>query len=88
MIRLCRRRKLLFRLIPNFTKKVIVGCIKIVEKEKIKQRQGYSKIVKQLVIDQRFWEHSKRKKKANAAARKQKPIVVDRYGKLSANLMT
>lgn len=56
-------------------KKIIEGCLKIAEKEKIKLRQRYTRIVKQLMIDQRFREHPKRKKKANAAARKLKTIA-------------
>ncbi|MBN1183720.1 MAG: IS5 family transposase [Bacteroidales bacterium] len=56
-------------------KKIIEGCIKISEKENIKLRQRYTRIVKQLMIDQRFREHPKRKKKANAAARKLKTIA-------------
>jgi IS5 family transposase len=56
-------------------KKIIERCIKISEKENIKLRQRYTRIVKQLMIDQRFREHPKRKKKANAAARKLKTIA-------------
>jgi IS5 family transposase len=56
-------------------KKIIEGCIKISEKENIKLRQRYTRIVKQLMIDQRFREHPRRKKKANAAARKLKTIA-------------
>jgi IS5 family transposase len=56
-------------------KKIIEGCLKIAEKENIKLRQRYTRIVKQLMIDQRFREHPKRKKKANAAARKLKTIA-------------
>ena len=56
-------------------KKIIEGCIEISEKENIKLRQRYTRIVKQLMIDQRFREHPKRKKKANAAARKLKTIA-------------
>jgi IS5 family transposase len=56
-------------------KKIIEGCIKISEKENIKLRQRYTRIVKQLMIDQRFREHPKRQKKANAAARKLKTIA-------------
>jgi len=56
-------------------KKIIEGCRKIAEKENIKLRQQYTRIVKQLMIDQRFREHPKRKKKANAAARRLKTIA-------------
>jgi transposase, IS5 family len=56
-------------------KKIIEGCRKIAEKENIKLRQQYTRIVKQLMIDQRFREHPGRKKKANAAARKLRTIA-------------
>jgi transposase, IS5 family len=56
-------------------KKIIDKCNSIAEKEGIKQRQTYKRTVKQLMIDQRFRNHPKRKKKANAAARKIKTIA-------------
>ena len=56
-------------------KKIIEGCLKIAERENIKLRQRYTRIVKQLMIDQRFREHPKRKKKANSAARRLKTIA-------------
>ena len=56
-------------------KKLKSQRLKIAEKEKIKLRQRYTRIVKQLMIDQRFREHPKRMKKANAAARKLKTIA-------------
>lgn len=51
-------------------KKIIEKCRDIAEKEGIKLRQSYRRTLKQLMIDQRFREHPKRRKKANAAARK------------------
>lgn len=51
-------------------KKIIEKCRVIAEKEDIQLRQSYKRILKQLMIDQRFREHPKRKKKARAAARK------------------
>jgi IS5 family transposase len=56
-------------------KKIIEGCWKIAEKEDIALRQSYSRTLGQLMIDQRFREHPKRKKKAMAAARKIKTIA-------------
>ena len=56
-------------------KKIIEKCRKIAEKEGIVLRQSYKRIVKQLMIDQRFRQHPKRRKKANAAARKIKTIA-------------
>lgn len=51
-------------------KKIIERCWNIAGKEGIKLRQSYRRTLKQLMIDQRFREHPKRRKKANAAARK------------------
>ncbi|MCX6011943.1 MAG: hypothetical protein NTV30_00730 [Chloroflexi bacterium] len=55
--------------------KIIEGCRKISEKEGIKLRQSYTRTVKQLMIDQRFRVHPKKRKKANAAARQLKTIA-------------
>lgn len=51
-------------------KKIIERCRAIAEKEGIQLRQSYTRTLKQLMIDQRFREHPKRRKKANAAAKK------------------
>ena len=51
-------------------KKIIEKCRAIAAKEGIRLRQSYKRTLKQLMIDQRFREHPRRKKKANAAARK------------------
>ena len=51
-------------------KKIIEKCRCIADKEGIKLRQSYTRILKPLMIDQRFREHPRRKKKARAAARK------------------
>ena len=56
-------------------KKIIEGCRKIAEKEDITLRQSYTRTVKQLMIEQRFREHPKKRKRANAAARKLKTIA-------------
>jgi len=56
-------------------KKIIEKCRKIAKKEGIVLRQSYKRILKQLMIDQRFRSHPKRRKKANAAARKIKTIA-------------
>jgi IS5 family transposase len=56
-------------------KKIIEGCWKIAEKEDINLRQSYSRTLGQLMIDQRFHDHLKRRKKAMAAARKIKTIA-------------
>ncbi len=56
-------------------KKIIEKCRKIASEEGIVLRQSYKRILKQLMIDQRFRQHPKRRKKANAAARKIKTIA-------------
>ncbi|MHC4467665.1 MAG: transposase family protein [Planctomycetota bacterium] len=56
-------------------KKIIENCRDIAKDEGIVLRQSYKRILKQLMIDQRFREHPKRRKKANAAARKIKVIA-------------
>jgi transposase, IS5 family len=56
-------------------KKIIEKCRKIAVKEGVELRQTYKRELKQLMIDQRFREHPKRKKKALAAARKIKIIA-------------
>jgi len=56
-------------------KKIIEQIRKIAGDEDIKLRQSYKRIVKQLMIEQRFRSHPKRMKKAKAAERKLKTIA-------------
>jgi len=56
-------------------KKIVEKCREIAKKEGIELRQTYTRELKQLMIDQRFHQHPKRKKKARAAARKIKVIA-------------
>jgi IS5 family transposase len=56
-------------------KKIIEKCRVIAKQEGVVLRQSYKRTLKQLMIDQRFREHPKRRKKANAAARKIKVIA-------------
>lgn len=56
-------------------KKIVEYVRNIASKEDIKLRQSYKRIVKQLMIDQRFRTHPKRSKKAKAAGRKLKTIA-------------
>jgi len=56
-------------------KKIIEKCRKIADKEGIALRQSYKRVLKQLMINQRFRQHPKRRKKANSAARKIKTIA-------------
>lgn len=60
---------------PKLQKKIIEKCRDIAKKEGITLRQSYKRTLKQLMIDQRFRDHPKRRKKANAAARKIKVIA-------------
>lgn len=56
-------------------KKIIEQCRKIAGEEGIVQRQSYKRTVKKLIMMQRFRNHPKNKKKANAASRKLKTIA-------------
>jgi IS5 family transposase len=56
-------------------KKIIGKCRKIAVKEKIKLRQSYQRELKQLMIDQRFHSHPRRRKKALAAGRRIRVIA-------------
>lgn len=72
-------------------KKIIEKCRAIAAKEGIKLRQSYKRTLKQLMIDQRFRGHPRRKKKANAASRKIRTlagrILRDIERKLSQELL-
>lgn len=67
-------------------KKIIEKCRKIADKEGVQLRQTYSRELKQLMIDQRFHSHPKRKKKARAAARRIKVIAGKIYRDLYRKL--
>jgi IS5 family transposase len=67
-------------------KKVIEKCRDIAKKEKVQLRQTYKRELKQLMIDQRFHDHPKRKKKALAAARRIKVIAGKIYRDLDRKL--
>lgn len=56
-------------------KKIIKRINKIAKEEGVKLRQTYLRELKQLMIDQRFHNHPKRRKKAKAALRKIKTIA-------------
>lgn len=56
-------------------KKIIEKCRKIARQEGIVLRQSYKRKLKQLMVDQRFRSHPKRRKKAAAATRKIKTIA-------------
>jgi IS5 family transposase len=56
-------------------KRIIEKVNKIARQENIELRQTYTRTLKQLMIDQRFHSHPKRKKKAKAALRKIKTIA-------------
>ena len=67
-------------------KKIIEKCRKIAVKEGVQLRQTYNRELKQLMIDQRFYDHPKRKKKAKAAARRIKVIAGKIYRDLYRRL--
>ena len=67
-------------------KKIIEKCRKIAKTEGIQLRQVYKKELKQLMIDQRFHDHPKRKKKARAAMRRIKVIAGKIYRDLNRKL--
>lgn len=67
-------------------KKIIEKCRKIAKGEGVQLRQVYRKELKQLMIDQRFHDHPKRKKKARAAARRIKVIAGKIYRDLNRKL--
>ena len=67
-------------------KRIIEKCRKIAKNEAVQLRQTYRKELKQLMIDQRFHSHPKRKKKARAAARRIKIIAGKIYRDLKRNL--
>ena len=56
-------------------KRIIEKVNKIAKQEEITLRQTYTRTLKQLMIDQRFHNHPKRRKKANAALRKIKTLA-------------
>jgi IS5 family transposase len=56
-------------------KKIVEKCRDIAAKESIVLRQSYKRTLKQLMIEQRFRDHPKRRKKANAAGRRIKTIA-------------
>ena len=58
----------------KLAKKVIDNCVKIAEKEGVKQRQTYKRISKQHLRDAYFGHHPKRKKKAVMAKKKLRTI--------------
>jgi IS5 family transposase len=55
--------------------RIIAKCRSIAEKEDIELRQSYKRIVKEHILNQRFKDHPKNKKKAMASARKVKTIA-------------
>ncbi len=67
-------------------KKIIEKCRKIAADHCIQLRQTYRKELKQLMIDQRFHSHPKRRKKARAAARRIKVIAGKIYRDLDRKL--
>jgi IS5 family transposase len=67
-------------------KKIIEKCRKIADEHDIQLRQTYKRELKQMMIDQRFHSHPKRKKKARAAARRIRVIAGKIYRDLYRKL--
>ena len=67
-------------------KKIIEKCRKIATGEGIQLRQTYKKELKQLMVDQRFHSHPKRRIRAKAAARRIKVIAGKVYRDLDRKL--
>ncbi len=55
--------------------RIIKKAVRIAQESGVELRQTYTRVSKQLLIDQRFRNHPRRKKKAVAAARKLKTIA-------------
>jgi IS5 family transposase len=56
-------------------RKIVEKCNKIAKKEGIQLRQSYTRVIKQLLIDQRFAHHPKKRKKATKSKKKMKTIA-------------
>ena len=56
-------------------RKIIKKCIAIADKESIELRQSYKRVLKKLLMDQRFRNHPKNKGKARKADKKVKTIA-------------
>ena len=56
-------------------RKIIKKCIAIAEEEAIELRQSYKRVLKKLLMDQRFRNHPKNKSKARKADKKVKTIA-------------
>ena len=67
-------------------KKIIEHCNKISEKEGIKVRQSYKRTLKKLMMEQRFRNHPKNKKRAIRSERKIKTIAGRLVRELQRNL--
>lgn len=70
-----QEKNIIFPTDVKLHKKIIEQCRKIAESEEIEQRQSYRRVVKKLVMAQRFRNHPKNRKKAIGAARKLKTIA-------------
>jgi IS5 family transposase len=68
-------------------RKIISKCVGLAEREEIKLRQTYIRIVKKLSLDQRFRNHPKNKSKARKADRKIKTIAGRLVRELDRNLV-
>ena len=67
-------------------KKIIKKCVALAEREELKLRQKYTRVVKKLSLDQRFRNHPKNKSKARKADKKIKTIAGRLVRELDRNL--
>jgi IS5 family transposase len=67
-------------------KKIIEQCNKISKKEAIKLRQSYRRTLKKLMLEQRFRNHPKNKRRAIKASKKMKTIAGRLVRELQRNL--
>ena len=69
-----QQKNITFPTDSKLAKKVIDNCVKIADKEGVKQRQSYKRVAKQHLRDAYFGHHPSRKKKATAARKKLRTI--------------
>jgi len=78
-----QEKNIIFPTDVKLQKKIIGKCRKKANRKGIELRQTYKRELKQLMIDQHFHSHPRRKKKAKAAARRIKIITAELSGTLT-----
>jgi IS5 family transposase len=82
-----QERNITFPTDAKLHKKIIKKCVALAEREEIKLRQTYLRVVKKLNLDQRFRNHPKNKLRARKADRKIKTIAGRLVRELDRNLV-